>query len=168
MNESLLKIFLYYCKKQQRGRKREKSLMKREKMFIKYIRDGVKNGKKQAYKCLTFATMPWRELTAKIAPETLTDSQFGCRSVRSADDNDNDNDETHETRPALLHLSLLLPRSLPEICVDLQCKTTEMPRLKSLTKEINLGKLSSFCSSPVSGELHALLDVSWRQKLCPV
>lgn len=42
-----------------------------------------------------------------------------------------------------------------------------MPRLKSLTKEINLGKLSSFCSSPVSGELHALLNVSWRQKTMP-
>lgn len=62
---------------------------------------------------------------------------------------------------------LSLSLSLSEICVDLQCKTTEMPRLKSLTKEINLGKLSSFCSSPVSGELHALLNVSWRQKTMP-
>lgn len=64
-------------------------------------------------------------------------------------------------------LCLSLSLSLSEICVDLQCKTTEMPRLKSLTKEINLGKLSSFCSSPVSGELHALLNVSWRQKTMP-
>lgn len=43
-----------------------------------------------------------------------------------------------------------------------------MPRLKSLTKEINLGKLSSFCSSPVSGELHAPINVTrWRQKTMP-
>lgn len=47
---------------------------------------------------------------------------------------------------------------------DLQCKTTEMPRLKSLTKEINLGKLSSFCSSPVSGELHAPINVTLATK----
>lgn len=39
-----------------------------------------------------------------------------------------------------------------------------MPRLKSLTKEINLGKLSSFCSSPVSGELHAPINVTLATK----
>lgn len=50
------------------------------------------------------------------------------------------------------------------LSVDLQCKTTEMPRLKSLTKEINLGKLSSFCSSPVSGELHAPINVTLATK----
>lgn len=54
--------------------------------------------------------------------------------------------------------------SLWVISVDLQCKTTEMPRLKSLTKEINLGKLSSFCSSPVSGELHAPINVTLATK----
>lgn len=50
------------------------------------------------------------------------------------------------------------------LSVDLQCKTTEMPWLKSLTKEINLGKLSSFCSSPVSGELHAPFNVTLATK----
>lgn len=56
-------------------------------------------------------------------------------------------------------------RQLPlSLSVDLQCKTTEMPRLKSLTKEINLGKLSSFCSSPVSGELHAPINVTLATK----
>lgn len=57
-----------------------------------------------------------------------------------------------------------LSLSLWVISVDLQCKTTEMPRLKSLTKEINLGKLSSFCSSPVSGELHAPINVTLATK----
>lgn len=81
--------------------------------------------------------------------------RFVDASIRPAVDNDNDNDETHGARPALsLSLPLCLSFSL-SLRVDLQCKTTEMPRLKSLTKEINLGKLSSFCSSPVSGELHA-------------
>lgn len=67
------------------------------------------------------------------------------------------------TMTKLMRQGRQLPLSL-SLCVDLQCKTTEMPRLKSLTKEINLGKLSSFCSSPVSGELHAPINVTLATK----
>lgn len=67
------------------------------------------------------------------------------------------------TMTKLMRQGRQLPLSL-SLSVDLQCKTTEMPRLKSLTKEINLGKLSSFCSSPVSGELHAPINVTLATK----
>lgn len=67
------------------------------------------------------------------------------------------------TMTKLMRQGRQLPLSL-SLCVDLQCKTTEMPWLKSLTKEINLGKLSSFCSSPVSGELHAPFNVTLATK----